>query len=409
MNASVGSVVSDHFDGVAAETEDPAGAKLHELALRFQMWGPATFFDHHRGASHTYVQKKNGRLCRPDFVLIPLAWRAGVVRSWTDPAIHAAHPNQDHIAACLEVRLTVQVRSAPHPIGRRIPASLVADPACREQIRQVLLRAPAVNWQVSSHAHAAIITKHIQDGLLELSKSAPKKPRRHYLREDTWALHHTVASIRRALHQRQHYLRHHLLAAAFTVWRRNQASLEQAFSMNRWVKQMRVLLAVGIWQLEHYTRALRALCRRDRIAYLEELAEQFARGASHEVYDAYHKLLCHSGRSPFDLNPCLGFVMTRAIFVLTQKASADAGGSISVPWRLARTPHRTSLPSLPLLHLRTSAIAGPARQTRALCRLLPVFSVCLPTPKLPKPLALTDFLLNCVNSFLRKSATSFSR
>ena len=306
MNASIGSVVSDHFDGVAAETEDPAGAKLHELALRFQMWGPATFFDHHRGASHTYVQKKNGRLCRPDFVLIPLAWRTGLVNSWTDPAIHAAHPNQDHIAACLEVSLTVQVRSAPHPAGRRIPASLVTNPACREKIQQVLLHAPAVDWQVSSHAHAAIITKHIQDGLQEISKSVPKQPRRHYLQEDTWALHHTVASIRRALHQRQHHLQRHLLAAAFAVWHRNQTSLEQAFSLNRWVKQMRVLLAAGIWQLEHYTRVLRAFCRRDRTAYLERLAEQFARGASHEVYDAYHKLLCHKRKKPFRLEPLPG-------------------------------------------------------------------------------------------------------
>ena len=72
MNASVGSDISDNFDSVAAEPEDLAGSKLHDLAVRFNLWAPATFSDCHRGASHTYVQKKSGRLCRPDFVLIPL-------------------------------------------------------------------------------------------------------------------------------------------------------------------------------------------------------------------------------------------------------------------------------------------------------------------------------------------------
>ena len=403
MNASIGSVVSDHFDAVAAETEDPAGAKLHELALRFQLWGPATFFDHHRGASHTYVQKKNGRLCRPDFVLIPLAWRAGLITSWTDPAIHAAHPHQDHIAACLEIRLTVQVCSAPRPAGRRIPASLITNPACREKIQQVLLRVPAVDWQVSSHAHAAIVTKHIQDGLQELSKSVPKQPRRHYLQEDTWALHHTVASIRRALHQRQHHLRRHLLAAAFAVWHRHQTSLDQVFSLNRWVKQMRVLLAVGVWQLEHYTRALRAFCRRDRTAYLGSLAEQFARGASHEVYDAYHKLLCHKRKKPFRLEPLPGVCDDQG------NACFDPEG-LNRRWRQHFSALEAGKDTNPH-QLAVSALetAGQARQTRVSCHPQQTSNVCSPTPRRLKPPALTDFLLNCASSFLRKFATSFFR
>ncbi|OLP97625.1 hypothetical protein AK812_SmicGene20009 [Symbiodinium microadriaticum] len=355
MNASVGSDISDNFDSVAAEPEDLAGSKLHDLAIRFNLWGPATFSDCHRGASHTYVQKKSGRLCRPDFVLIPLAWKTGSAHSWTDPSVHAAHPNQDHIAACLEVRSPLRVdNQRPRLQCRRVPASVVTDSSLQAKIRGILQSVPQVGWHVSSHAHAAIVTKHIQDGLVALSKAAPKKPRRHYLREETWELHNIVSSVRRALHRRQHLLQQHLVGAAFSVWRFSRAPLEVVFSDNKWVKQMRVLIAVGVWQLEHYTKALRTLCRRDRTAYLEELAEQFSRGASHETYEAYHRLLGHRRKKPFQLEPLPG------VKDVDGRPCQDAE-SLSRRWRhhfsALEAGKDTTLPQLAL-----SALAAPSNR-----------------------------------------------
>ena len=101
MNAAIGSEISEHFENLAAEKEDLPGTKLHELAQTFGLWGPSTFHAHHEGATHTYVQKKNQKMCRPDFVLLPMSWRSGIVTSWTSPTVHAAHPHQDHIAACV--------------------------------------------------------------------------------------------------------------------------------------------------------------------------------------------------------------------------------------------------------------------------------------------------------------------
>ena len=267
MNASVGSEMSSHFGDVCPELEDGPGRQLHELAVCQQMWGPSTFAAHHQGASHTYVQKKSGKQCRPDFVLLPVSWKAGCVASWVAPAIHAAHPHQDHYAACVDVKMQLAGGQSAERYPRRvIKASIFSDPQCVSQIQEVLRSTPAVSWDISTHAHAAIITKHLQDGLIRISKAAPKSPKQHYLQEDTWELQGAVAKIRRAIHQRQHLLRTHLLVSVLLVWRSPHLTLEQVFLHNRWVRQMQSLIVLGVHQLEIFGKALRALCRRDRAA-----------------------------------------------------------------------------------------------------------------------------------------------
>ena len=82
-NAAIGSVASEYLGDHAAEPEDAAGEALHHIARLLQIWGPSTFSERHSGPTHTYVQKKSGRLCRPDFLLLPMSWAVGQVQSYT--------------------------------------------------------------------------------------------------------------------------------------------------------------------------------------------------------------------------------------------------------------------------------------------------------------------------------------
>ncbi|CAE7209294.1 unnamed protein product [Symbiodinium sp. CCMP2456] len=114
LNASVGSEISDAIGGLAAEKEDEAGECVRNFARDFQLWLPSTFSDIHTGATHTYQQKKSGKLCRPDYVLLPEAWAKGQILSWTDPEIHAAHVNQDHTATVVDARVCFQLVGVYH-------------------------------------------------------------------------------------------------------------------------------------------------------------------------------------------------------------------------------------------------------------------------------------------------------
>ena len=187
-NASIGSVLSDSFGNHAAEGEDVAGAALHHIARQLQLWGPATFSTRHSGPTHTYVQKNSGRLCRPDFLLLPLTWERGLIESYTAPGVHAAPSSQDHIAACLRVSLTLGPATLmPSQRRKSVSPHAFSDPQVRDLVLGVVDSLPSIPWSTSVHAHAAIIVD-LQRGLGAISQTQGPKPKHAYLTEDTWAL-----------------------------------------------------------------------------------------------------------------------------------------------------------------------------------------------------------------------------
>ena len=80
-NASLGAITSHFVSDHHAEQEDHAGAFLHRLLQERDAWVPATHEHCHRGQGWTYVQKRNGKHIRPDFVAIPCGWKHGSVAS----------------------------------------------------------------------------------------------------------------------------------------------------------------------------------------------------------------------------------------------------------------------------------------------------------------------------------------
>ena len=303
-NAAVGTVNTDAFGPHFAENEDTAGSALREIAELLQLWCPCTFAERHTGPCHTYQQKKNGKLCRPDLILVPQSWQCGDVKSTTEAGIHAAQVNPDHVAALLIVRLTLgPARISAHAKRPCIPPRLVADPRFGEQVKDVLHTAPAVPWHISAHAHAAVLTDHLQKGLAKLSHAQERRPKHAYIREETWALQRHLSGLRRSVHRRQGLLRRHCLLACIKVWKSSGLSWCHEFSDSPWVQQLRVTIAAQVCHLRHTSQALREACRNDRDTYVAALADKMSTGPSNEVFSAYHKLLVHRRKKPYQVEP----------------------------------------------------------------------------------------------------------
>ncbi|OLP92674.1 hypothetical protein AK812_SmicGene25481 [Symbiodinium microadriaticum] len=303
-NASVGSEPSDSFGNHAPEDEDAAGAALHHLARTFQLWGPATFGDRHSGATHTYVQKKSGRLCRPDFLLLPMPWERGQVSSYTAPGIHAAQGSQDHIAACLRTILTLGPAHLPPSQRRRsVNPQAFNDPVVRQRLSEVLESLPTVPWTTSVHAHAAILVDHLQRGLGAISSDQGRRPKHAYLTEDTWQLQRRLSRIRHGLSYRQSSLRRHALLTCLAVWRQTDKAWATEFLDCPWVQQLKVSIVTQLLHMRKIGQLLRAACRRDRSAYLADLADRISTGPTNEVFAAYHRLLSHRRKKPYQIEP----------------------------------------------------------------------------------------------------------
>ena len=212
FNAALGSVPSLHVGPLGAEEEDTAGSHLHSLLQHLDCCAPATMLDYHCGATHTYSQKRGGRLCRIDYVCVPRRWLCGLCHSFPVPGLHAAHSCPDHVATAVRVELPFQSSPAKKTLRKRSfrTADILA-PENARAIEQALAGAPQVPWAVSSHAHAATLMTHVHNVLSSLPDSSRARPHHAYLQPATWQLQQRVAAVRRSLHRLQHRIRTYAL------------------------------------------------------------------------------------------------------------------------------------------------------------------------------------------------------
>ncbi|OLP92002.1 hypothetical protein AK812_SmicGene26233 [Symbiodinium microadriaticum] len=175
-------------------------------------------------------------------------------------------------------------------------AALLAEQLLGHNIHVAFLqetRAEPSSTKVSVHAHAAIITKHVQDGLQRVAGSQAARPHHAYLSDATWQLQRAVSKLRRQFHQLSHRLHSCDIAASFCAWARGVPLRVILFRGCRW--QAQAERAKHAMQLELHTQCtlLRKACRRDRDAYISQLAETISTAPSKDAFAAYHAILAH--------------------------------------------------------------------------------------------------------------------
>ncbi|CAE7861303.1 unnamed protein product [Symbiodinium microadriaticum] len=175
-------------------------------------------------------------------------------------------------------------------------AALLAEQLLGHNIHVAFLhetRADPGSTKVSVHAHAAIITKHVQDGLQRVAGSQAARPHHAYLSDATWQLQRAVSKLRRQFHQLSHRLHSCDIAASFCAWARGVPLRVIFFRGCRW--QAQAERAKHAMQLELHTQCtlLRKACRRDRDAYISQLAETISTAPSKDAFAAYHAILAH--------------------------------------------------------------------------------------------------------------------
>ena len=218
-NAALGSVPTLHVGTLGAETEDAAGEHLHSLLRYLDGCAPSTFADCHRGATHTYTQKRGGHLSRIDYVCVPRSCMNGACTSFPAPGIHAAHSCPDHVATVVAVAVPMRASSAgPHLRRRAFRVSDITAPAHESAIIQALASVSSVAWDVSAHAHAALVVSRVQDTLATFKRKKAAAPHRSYLQPETWQLQQQVAAVRRSLHRLQQRVRCQFLAVCLDTW-----------------------------------------------------------------------------------------------------------------------------------------------------------------------------------------------
>ena len=236
---------------------------------------------------------------------LPQVWQSGAIRAWVAPDIHVALATQDHFATC--VSLSIQL-ALPEPGQRLVRARLspeaLQDPRNADAVEAALTSLPQVPWEVSSHAHSAIIVGHLQKHLGAIVTDTGPRPRHPYITEDTWRTQREVTWWRRSLQRLQQHTRMQMRAALFDVWR---SAIKGACAVHplqcSWFFRAALHELAHRYHISRESRKLRYQCRRDRDAYISDLADKVAHNPSSEVFGALHKLLCHRRKRPYAPEP----------------------------------------------------------------------------------------------------------
>ena len=267
------------------------------------MLGPFTFGHCHQGASETYVQKRNGRPCRVDFVCIPCSWATAAVCSELLPDVNAAHSSIDHTAVLVDCQVLLTLPGDAGQVkARKCHARVISDPINQEAARRALLTSPQVPWNVSAHAHAAIVTAHVQRSLHQLQHTPRTRPWHVCLQNSTWNLQQAVSKIRRDLHRLKTQIGLQLRAVCFLCWKAGQA-VHDVLSQSAWF--CRAMLADAWYKqtLDVQCRQLRHACRQDRVAYISGLAQTIATCPSPDVFQEVHRILQHKRKKSYQAEP----------------------------------------------------------------------------------------------------------
>ncbi|CAE7732831.1 unnamed protein product [Symbiodinium sp. CCMP2592] len=332
-NAAVGSISSDHIGPHGAETEDAAGEHLHSILRHLDGCVPATISELHSGPTHTYTHKRGGGLSRLDYLCIPRSWLRGRCRSYPAPSIHAAHSCPDHVALVLNVQLPIQGPSmTPALRPRSFRAADIVAAGNADALARALSELPAVPWNVSAHAHAAILVSCVQRILTSLKHKSGPRQHRSYLRPATWQLQQQVAAARRSLHRLQHQMRCQRLAVCFDTWCGRRAAPEPCVG-DSWWREADVAVAAHQAVLGQWCLQLRHACRTDRADYISSLADKISTGPSGEIFHNLHAILSHKRKKPYRAEPLPALLLEDG----TPCADGDqAGVELTVPALVAK-------------------------------------------------------------------------
>ena len=370
-NASLGGVTSHSVSDHHAEKEDQAGALLHCLLQEREVWVPATYEHCHLGQGWTYVQKRNGKHIRPDFVAIPWGWRQGGVTSEVNASIHAGQAAPDHLATTVRVEARLLPSRCDESFAptacRRFDEEAIGRTENKETVARILSTIPVVDWSVNASEHASVLVNHLQ---CQLQHHFPlKEQRRHrrhsFLSDATWALHARVARLRCACAACRTHVARHVTASAFLAWKNSRGCLSFAdYCFSPWKRQTQQAHAVYCHELGAANVLLRKACAADRADFLRGCAHKANAGQDRAAYQAVRRLLGHKRRKAFapEVLPCLlgadGTPCDSPLAVADRwrQHFGDLEGPDGLPAALGR-----AAPHLLASHLLSSSVSGVKR------------------------------------------------
>ena len=146
---------------------------------------PSTFDCYHTGNDVT-LTLSCGCHSRRDFVAVPASIRNNVRSSYVDTVFVVGTACDDHFAVACLVLDAVRYHAVKHAKPFRFDRGALKSPDVIAGLSPALLALPVIPWQADGQTNASIVTKQIQDVLVEKGPFPKRKPKPSFVYQATW-------------------------------------------------------------------------------------------------------------------------------------------------------------------------------------------------------------------------------
>lgn len=200
VNAQLGEAIEGAIGDVLNAKTTRNGAHFSRLLQNTSLWLPATYHQHHKGDTGTWIHPGTKQSIRLDYVAIDHRFAAFDLDSAVEDEIIHPGTGEDHRA----VRLTFCFALRRRPNNRRraqIDEIALADPSNEAQVEEVFRAVRAIPWSANVHDHYATLAKTLHDELSRIFPQHRKAPRRHYISRATWMCRASKLAMKKSLRE----------------------------------------------------------------------------------------------------------------------------------------------------------------------------------------------------------------
>ena len=292
--------IGDH--GLERSTNHPAECFL-EFLQKLDLCAPATFSNIHSGPTATWRLHQQADAARCDYLCIPVQWRPAQLLTRNIPSLDAGTSSMDHTATGLWCNIHFVKRRCQRPAFDRDGI----ENSYKEHGHVLMQSLSSIGWDTDVHCHGALISDKIKSWLEEFCPTKRDRPRASFISDDTWLIRRHRLWLGRQLRGLDLQWTTLHLRVAFCSWKFGR-TLGEVFGLNLDLSQQ-ILRAIRLTK-EHLSgtrNQLRRALRRDRTAFLEEVAKD----AICDHPNALHRHLRRAGvqsrskRSALQPLPCL--------------------------------------------------------------------------------------------------------
>ena len=274
------------------ETHAALPESLGKLFRDLDLWAPSTFCACHEGLSHTWASPGQGALSRIDFICIPCEWPVcpGASRV-LHTTVDFGQVGVDHFAVALSVEVTSAFRGLGRKGSPQIDTHRLTDPDAARVLQHICSLAPMVPWHVDVHTHYDILADYLVKQCAAAFPAQQARQRRVFFTATTWSFRQQRLALRRKVHRLIGRVAHVEKAVCLRAWQAGgllsryllsgvAVSLKCAYELGLLIRELRAL-----------NPALRLSIRRDRKAYLAEVANAAATSTTKSIVAKLRPLL----------------------------------------------------------------------------------------------------------------------